>query len=140
MKLFSDACEYAIRSVVWLGQQPQAPYKVREIALAIDAASGYLIKVLQQLTRQNILAAQRGSHGGFRLLRDPATLTVLEIINAIDPMVRIHTCPLKIEAHGKNLCSMHRSIDDAMASVEACFGNSTILELMNTTSPHAPWS
>jgi Rrf2 family protein len=130
MKLLSDASEYALRAVVWLAQRPGVTGKVRQIADETRATPGYLVKVLQSLAKAGILSAQRGSHGGFTLLRDPAELTVLDVINAVDPVERIHTCPLGLEAHGPDLCPMHRRIDDAMASIEASFGASTIQELI----------
>ncbi|MGP1346106.1 MAG: RrF2 family transcriptional regulator [Phycisphaerales bacterium] len=130
MKLLSDACEYGLRAVLWLAQRPGQAQKVREIAEGTKAAPGYLVKVLQSLTKAGILSAQRGSLGGFTLLRNPAELTVLDIINAIDPIERIETCPLGIEAHGECLCPMHKRIDDAFGLIEASFANSRIAELM----------
>jgi Rrf2 family protein len=135
MKLLSDAAEYGLRAVVWLAERPSESAKVREIAEVTHAPAGYLIKVLQALAKAGILSAQRGSSGGFRLQREPAQLSVLEVINAIDPMERIRTCPLGMESHGAQLCPMHRQIDDAMAAIEASFASSTILNLL--TSPAA---
>lgn len=138
MKLLSDATEYGLRAVVWLAQHPGQAQKVREIAEGTHATPGYLIKVLQALAKIGILSAQRGSSGGFRLKRDPSTLSVLDIINAIDPIERIHTCPLGLEAHGKCLCPMHKRIDDAMAAIEQNFGESTIDDLLNEPTTSHP--
>ncbi len=138
MKLLSDACEYGLRAVVWLAQNPGGARKTREIADGTHAAQGYLVKVLQDLTRAGILAAQRGSHGGFTLVRDPADLPVLDILNAIDPLQRIHTCPLGLESHGRFLCPMHQRIDDAVAAIEAGFGASTIADLLNEPARSRP--
>jgi Rrf2 family protein len=138
MKLLSDASEYGLRAVVWLAQRPGQAQKVREIAQGTRAAPGYLVKVLQTLAKARILSAQRGSTGGFRLERDPAQLSVLEVVNAIDPLERIHTCPLGLEAHGRRLCPMHRRIDDAMAAIEQGFADSTIADLLAEPSPSRP--
>ncbi len=138
MKLLSDATEYGLRAVVWLAQRPGQAQKVREIAEGTHAAPGYLVKVLQALAKARILSAQRGSSGGFRLERDPAELSVLEVINAIDPIERIRTCPLGLEAHGECLCSMHRRIDDAIAAIEQSFGDSTIEDLLTEPSASHP--
>lgn len=138
MKLLSDASEYALRAVVWLAQRPGEAQKVREIADGTQSAPGYLVKVLQNLARAGILSAQRGSHGGFTLERDPDELTALEVINAVDPVERIRTCPLGLEAHGDCLCPMHRRIDDTLAQFEQTFGASTITELVTGPSPSRP--
>ena len=134
MRLLSDATEYGLRAVVWLAQRPGQAQKVRQIAEGTRAAPGYLIKVLQALAKAGILSAQRGSTGGFRLERNPADMSVLEVINAIDPIERIRTCPLGLESHGACLCPMHRRIDDAMAFIEQSFGESTIEDLLNEPS------
>lgn len=138
MKLLSDATEYGLRAVVWLAQRPGEAQKVREIADGTHATPGYLIKVLQALAKVGILSAQRGSHGGFTLERDPAELSVLEVVNAIDPIERIHTCPLGLESHGECLCPMHKRIDDAMAAIERSFGESTIADLLNEPTTSHP--
>ncbi len=138
MKILSDACEYALRAVVWLAQRPGQPQKVREIAAGTRSAPGYLVKVLQALAKARILSAQRGSLGGFSLERDPATLTVLEVISAIDPIERITICPLGLKSHGSCLCPMHRRIDDAMAAIEESFAASTIADLVNEPAVSRP--
>lgn len=138
MKLLSDACEYGLRATVWLAQRSGATQKVREIAEGTHSAPGYLAKVLQRLAKAGILSAQRGSQGGFTLARRPEDLTVLEVINAVDPVERIRTCPLGLESHGELLCPLHRRIDDAMALIEESFGAVTIAELINEPSRSQP--
>jgi len=134
MKLLSEASEYALRAAVWMAQRPGQIHKVRDIAQATHAAPGYLVKVMQALAKAGILAAQRGSTGGFVLRRDPATLSVLELINAVDPIERIHACPLGADAHERQLCPMHRRIDDAMAAIEQGFAKTTVQDLIGVPS------
>ncbi len=133
MKLLSDACEYGLRAVVWLSQCPDEPQKVKDIAEQIKAPAGYLIKVLQDLTKAGILSARRGSNGGFLMLSDPAKITPLDVINAIDPIERINTCPLGIAIHGSDLCQIHRRIDDAMGAIEESFQRLSIHEVIAKT-------
>jgi Rrf2 family protein len=48
----------------------------------------YLLKILQQLVRSNVLRSKRGPRGGFSLGRNPQKITLLQIIEAIDgPMI-----------------------------------------------------
>ncbi len=140
MKLLSDASEYALRGVVWLAQRKGQTFKLREISDGTKAAPGYLIKVLQSLAKAGIVSTQRGSAGGFALIREPETLTLLEVINAVDPIERIRTCPLGLKSHGTCLCPMHKRIDDAMAFVEETMGNSTVTDLMDGRAGSIPMS
>ncbi len=134
MKLLSEASEYGLRAVVWMAQCPSEPQKVKDIANQIKAAPGYLVKVLQELTKAGILSARRGSQGGFTLEADPADLTALDVINAIDPFERIKTCPLLLDGHARELCPVHRRIDDAMAQIEDNFRRLSIQEVIEHAS------
>jgi Rrf2 family protein len=133
MKLLSEACDYGLRAVIWMAQRPESePQKVKDIAEGIRAAPGYLIKVLQELAKAGILSARRGSQGGFTLQSDPAKLTALDVINAIDPFERIESCPLQLEAHTGGLCTMHRCVDEAMAKIEETFERTTIRDAIES--------
>jgi Rrf2 family transcriptional regulator, nitric oxide-sensitive transcriptional repressor len=138
MRLLSDASEYALRAVLWLADRPGQPQTTHEIAAATKAAPGYLAKVLQSLGKAGILRAQRGMHGGFTLQRDPREIAVLQVINAVDPIERILTCPLGIATHGSQLCPLHRRIDDAVARIEAAFADTTIAEILAEPSASKP--
>jgi len=134
LRLLSDASEYALRAIVWLGQEPGRSWRVREIAEHTHAAPGYLVKVLQQLARAGLLSAQRGSNGGYTMTRPPGEVTIADVLNAVDPIERIETCPLGLEAHGKQLCPLHRRIDDAMALIERTFASITVADLIREAS------
>ncbi len=139
MRLLSDASEYALRAVIWLAQGGAEPKKVRDIAEATRSAPGYLVKVLQGLAKAGILSAQRGTRGGFALIRDPAALSLLEVIDAVDPLKRIQCCPLGLTGHGQHLCPLHERIDKALAAVEVGFRESTIKDLLNDPDRVGPW-
>jgi DNA-binding IscR family transcriptional regulator len=64
------------------------------------------------------------------LVRDVEELTILDIVNAVDPIQRIKTCPLEISSHGTQLCPLHRRLDAALALVEQAFRNTTVAEVL----------
>jgi Rrf2 family transcriptional regulator, nitric oxide-sensitive transcriptional repressor len=127
--LISQTAEYALRAVVFLAHQQESK-TTQQIADITRVPAGYLSKVLQSLARGGLVQSQRGLHGGFTLAKVPQKITVLEVVNAVDPVQRIHSCPLGIKSHGANLCPMHRRLDDAAALVESAFRKSTIAELI----------
>ena len=50
-----------------------------------------LAKVLQTLAREKILISVSGTHGGYKLARDPRKITALEVVRAIDgPVILTH--------------------------------------------------
>lgn len=106
------------------------PLGNERIASETKVPPSYLAKVLQQLVEARILSSRRGAGGGFQLIRDIETLTVLEVINAVDPMRRITDCPLGLKTHRKIRCPMHARLDESLALVEQTLGRSTIRDVL----------
>ena len=128
--MFSQTVEYALRAIVFLADKSPEACTTEQIAEATRVPKPYLSKVLQNLGRGDIVRSQRGIGGGVSLVRPPSELTILEVVNAVEPIQRITTCPLGLKSHGKNLCPLHRRMDDAMASVEAAFRKTTLAEVL----------
>jgi Rrf2 family protein len=136
--MISQTAEYALRAVVLLGSRLKTPLTTAQIAAETRVPAGYLSKVLQALGRSGLVQAQRGLHGGFVLTRSLDELTVLDVINAVDPLVRIGRCPLGLAAHGTRMCALHRRLDEGIAQVEALFGGTTIGQLLAGESRRQP--
>src|SRR5947207_10536821 len=92
--MFSQTVEYALRAVVYLAQQAPAARTTEQIAAATRVPQAYLAKVLQSLCHADLVRSQRGIGGGMSLRKEPAKLTILEVVNAVDPIRRIKECPL----------------------------------------------
>lgn len=128
--MFSQTVEYALRAVVFLADRAPEACTTDQIAEATQVPKPYLSKVLQNLGRNDIVRSQRGVGGGVTLAKTPAELTILEVVNAVEPIERIKTCPLGLKSHGKNLCPLHRRMDEALASVESAFRGTTLAEVL----------
>lgn len=131
--MFSSTAEYALRAVVQLATETDSALTAQRIAEVTRVPAGYLSKIMQDLARAGIVNSQRGPNGGFTLARHASRLTVLDVVNAVDPIQRIRVCPLALPEHGKNLCRLHKKLDDAIATVEEMFSASTIEEMMTPT-------
>ncbi len=136
--MISQTAEYGLRAVAHLAGCAAASQTTQQIADRTLVPLSYLSKVLQALTRAGLLKSQRGLHGGFSLLRDPETLTVYDVVQAVDPLRRLTTCPLGLAIHGTHLCPLHRRIDDALCLLEQSFRESTIAELLREPSSSIP--
>src|SRR6266540_5219257 len=100
MTMFSQTVEYALRAVVHLASKAPNGQTTEEIAKATKVPQAYLSKVLQSLVQAGVVKSQRGIGGGMSLVKKPSELTILEVVNAVDPIKRIETCPLELAAHG----------------------------------------
>ena len=129
--MFSQTADYALRAVIFLGQHlDEGAIGHRVIAKNTEVPTSYLSKILCDLAAADLLESRRGVGGGYRLAIDPHELTVLQVINAVDPIQRIEGCPLSLPAHCDQLCPMHSRIDESLAQVEKMLGASTIQEMM----------
>lgn len=126
----SQTAEYALRAVVWLAQNAGVPQTTQQLADGTRVSISYLPKVLKPLGVVGILTSQRGINGGYTLDRDPDGLTVLEVINCVDPLKRISSCPLKLATHARGLCPLHQLLDDAAGDLERRFREMTITTLL----------
>ena len=97
--MISQTAEYALRAVVFLADREGVPCTVSQIAETTKVPAGYLAKVMQMLSRARLVNSQRGINGGFSLAVDPSRLSLLEVINAVDPIRRFPECPLGIASH-----------------------------------------
>ncbi|HUQ68119.1 MAG TPA: Rrf2 family transcriptional regulator [Planctomycetaceae bacterium] len=136
--MFSQTVEYALRAVVFLADRAPSAGTTDDIAAATLVPKPYLVKVLQGLARAGIVQTQRGVGGGVSLVKTPAELTILEVVNAVEPIQRIRTCPLGLAAHGVKLCPLHRRMDEALAHVENAFRNSTLAEVLAEPTTSTP--
>lgn len=136
--MFSQTVEYALRAVVHLAREPGKLQTTAEISLATQVPAPYLSKVLQTLAREGLVVVKRGIHGGFLLGKSSDKLTIFEVVQCVDPIRRIHTCPLELASHRKRLCSLHKKMDSALESIEKVFRATTLFELMNSPNPSVP--
>jgi Rrf2 family protein len=138
--MFSQTVEYALRAVVHLAYQAPSANTTAQIAEATKVPKDYLSKILQGLAREGIVRTQRGVGGGVSLAREPAELSILDVVKAVEPesVRRITTCPLGLRTHGIRLCPLHKRLDDAIASVESAFRNSTLAEVLAEPSESVP--
>lgn len=136
--MFSQTVEYALRAVVYLAGQAPSGRTTEEIARATRVPQAYLSKVLQSLSHAQVVRSQRGVGGGISLLKKPEELTILEVVNAVDPLQRIRECPLGLAAHGVRLCPLHKRLDNALATVEEAFRQTTLAEVLADPSPSIP--
>jgi Rrf2 family protein len=143
--MISQTVEYALRAVVYLADQKGAR-TTQQIAEVTKVPPAYLSKVMQSLTRTDLVRSQRGLHGGFVLARPAEELTIWDVVDAVEPVQRIRECPLKLSAHQFRLCPLHKKLDDAMGQIEEAFRGTTIADVLSDPHsskplcdfPHAP--
>lgn len=100
-----------------------------EIAEATSVPVDYLAKVMRSLVRAGLVRAQRGNTGGFVLAAAGGATSVLDVVNAVDPIRRIKGCPLGLARHREHLCPLHKKLDESMAVIEKDFEATCLSDL-----------
>lgn len=136
--MFSQTLEYALRAVVCLAQHDPHPLTTQQVSESTQVPGSYLSKVLQQLVRAELVVATRGIGGGYSLHVRPKDLTILQVVDAIEPIKRIGSCPLGIKGHGTNLCPLHHRMDRVIEETLRAFATTTFSELLSEPTSSTP--
>ena len=135
--MLSKTCEYALRAVAYLASTPGEPASAEKLAEHTKVPRRYLHKVLQDLVAADLLQSRPGPGGGYDLIANRNGTTILDVVNADDPIERIHSCPLGLVSHTK-LCPLHAELDRAYATTEAALRGVTIEKLIQSADKIIP--
>ncbi len=118
--MFSKACEYGIRAVIYIVAKSQTGNKVgiRDISQAIEVPGHFTAKILQNLSRMELISSVKGPHGGFYIEEGRGEIKLIDIVRAIDGNKLFTGCGLGIKACSERKpCPIHddfKQIRDAM--------------------------
>ena len=71
------------------------------IAKLLNIPKPTLVKIMQSLSADGIIETKEGKSGGIRLARDPAEITLLDILNCIEKGKQLFQTSFNIIAEGK---------------------------------------
>ena len=83
-------CDYAIRVVRDLADLDVKPVKM--ICLNEHIHTPFAYKILKKLEKAGIVSAHRGAKGGYRLAKTPDSVTLFDVVHAIDEYLFINAC------------------------------------------------
>lgn len=92
MKL-SLKVEYACRVLAQLGlsfQTSELPH-IEDLARAESIPSNYLVQILNELRTAGIIVSKRGKRGGYALARQPAEISLHDIMKAVEGEILAHS-------------------------------------------------
>lgn len=108
--MFSQACKYGIRAVLYLSENASESKKigVKELADALQTPKHFLAKVLQILSKHDLIASAKGPGGGFFLRDDQQSKPLLAIIYGIDGSESLSSCILGLPVcSSEQPCPLH---------------------------------
>ena len=102
--------DYVVRAALALARAaPAGGYrKIREVAEEMDLPRPYTPWILKQLAGAGLAEARAGQQGGYRLRRDPASISLLEVVEAAEGPLRPERCTLRGgPCHWQQMCAVH---------------------------------
>lgn len=108
MLRLSKKADYALIAVRHLAIRPDdVAASAREISEAYAIPLELLAKILQRLVRARLLASVQGTRGGYRLARAAGSISVADVIQAVDGPVTVTACSPDDHACGQyTTCSI----------------------------------
>ena len=143
MLRLSKKADYALMAMKHLAQNGGGSHSTsaREIAEQYDIPIELMAKVLQRLVRAGLLVSTQGTRGGYTLGRAPRSISVADVIQAIDGPVTVTACSNeKNDCEQYSKCSIRDPLWQIRERIIAALGTVTLSEIAEggaATSPVA---
>ena len=127
--MFSKACEYAIRALLFIAQKTEDGSKVgiKEIAKGIDSPEHFIAKILQDLSRKGLVQSQKGPSGGFYL--DHLNATLADVVRVVDGDSIFSGCALGLKQCSEaKPCPLHYEFKKIRDSISDMLQTATLGE------------
>ncbi len=111
--MLSSSSKYAVNAVLFLAVHASEEKKLRasEIAEGIKVPSAFLAKILQILSRKNLVSSTKGPRGGFFISPRAQQRKLVEIVKGIDGVDRLEDCVLGLKkCSSQHPCPVHFSV------------------------------
>jgi len=128
----SARCEYACRAMLELAlhEWDEKLLSVGQIAEQQGIPEKYLVHIMLQLKRAGLVESCRGASGGYRLQRGPDSITLLDIIEAIDGPI---LTPLPVD--DRQGIAVKNAFKKAAADIRATLGKITLRHVLESDLP-----
>lgn len=84
--------DYAIRIILSLATKEGEVVSSKEISMSMKIPQKYVLKITRSLVAANLIERRSGVYGGFLLVRKPKDINLLEIVDVMEPTIRINRC------------------------------------------------
>lgn len=103
---------------------------VRTIGEDLNISATFLAKILKELVANGLVDTYRGPRGGVRLARPASTITVRQVVEAIDGEALFTDCVLGLPECGNDVpCPMHNEWAKTRSQIKETFDSATIARL-----------
>ncbi|HET7351768.1 MAG TPA: Rrf2 family transcriptional regulator [Marmoricola sp.] len=135
----STKSDYALRALIELVSRDSATaVKAEEIGRMQDIPQGFLQAILADLRRAGVVISQRGQSGGWRMARDPDTVSVADVIRAVDgPLVSVYGLRPESVEYNESAAELQMVWIAARSALREVFEEVSIRDLADKELPAA---
>jgi Rrf2 family transcriptional regulator, nitric oxide-sensitive transcriptional repressor len=127
----SEYTDYTLRVLMYCATHRDRLVTIGELAEQHGLSKNHLMKVVNDLARQGLLETTRGRGGGLRLLAEPETIRIGDVVRATETDFRLVEC---FDA-ATNACTLSPScrlkhlFDDALAGYFKALDGATLADM-----------
>jgi Rrf2 family iron-sulfur cluster assembly transcriptional regulator len=123
--------EYGLRGLLFLARRPSEGFVlVSEISKYQRIPETFLAKIFQRLSKAGLLRSSRGSKGGFSLGKPAGSITMREVIEAIDGPIALNRCLRREgECDEEELCPIYPVWSKAQQQLLEILDSTTVEDL-----------
>jgi Rrf2 family transcriptional regulator, nitric oxide-sensitive transcriptional repressor len=132
MKL-SKSTELAIHGLFQLAVSSPKQLLVAEMASAQKVSTSYLAKVFQKLARKGLVRSTRGKRGGFALARNPAEISLADIVRAVEAEEPLYDClgPQR-DCKANGTCLTRQRFEEAEQGMYNVLESTSLAEILDS--------
>ncbi|MDH5380182.1 MAG: Rrf2 family transcriptional regulator [Cyclobacteriaceae bacterium] len=131
--MFSKACEYGIKALLYVATQSLLDKRVKigDIVDNVDSPEAFTGKILGALTKQGIVNSYTGPYGGFEISKSKMKeVSVKDIVLAIDGDLSYNGCLLGLsECNDLEPCPMHKAYAKVRFQYKSMLEKTTVYDL-----------
>jgi Rrf2 family protein len=127
---FSKTTAYALLILDFLARNEREQYSATELHRRLKIPRQYLRQLLTNLSKSGFIRSTRGRHGGFALNRESSSISIAEIIDAVEGLDVFNRCLIGLaECPFDGVCAMHDAWQAARAGVVNVLKNTSLADL-----------
>ena len=131
------AGEYGVLGLMCLARRPLGTVvMIDEVSREEQIPKSFAAKIFQSLVKAGLIRSNRGTGGGFTLVKPPEAITVLDVIEAIEGKITFQRClsePAACEHQGG--CALCGLFEQAQDRVKEVFSRTTLADLVKRHVP-----
>ncbi|MDQ6964470.1 MAG: SUF system Fe-S cluster assembly regulator [Mariprofundales bacterium] len=136
MLRLSKLTDYGMLLMSQLASSTRPVWKATELAEATTVPAPTVSKLLQLLLQHNLLISQRGAHGGYSLSRSAATISVREVVDALEGEIALTECSgSHSQCAQQSRCSTRAGWMRINSAVGELLSSITLADLTQTDAP-----